>query len=175
MNAHEVNVDVSETIKLENDIYFELTFPPENGKKQTGNDDEQSGTNNNNGKSIASASATAKRRFCNCTGRVYSYKRTVSQLVDYLKEHYHVIENFMVPKIDKIPNVSNLTVVRLTSIENKVLKGDRQDFIISKNMENIFLESNLSERLQSHIARFDDRMWYAKRGIPRNLGSLITR
>ena len=73
----------------------------------------------------------------------------------------------------KVPNVSPLTVARLMSIENDIFKGDIQDFVVSKNLHNIFLEEDIHERLISHITRFDDRVWYAERGIPRTLGILL--
>jgi len=113
----------------------------------------------------------------NTRAKVYSYTQNVQELVQFLQDTY-------TPSIrpgevanaqsTKLPNLCNLTVVRMTEIDkNSVIKGEKQDFVVSKNFHNIFLEREMHEKLHNHIHRFQDKSWYAMRGIPRTLGILL--
>lgn len=171
-NTDEFYAKGATTIKLDKDIYFELYFRETSPENKDKNDTSKKPENKpeNVVKDV--------ELYENSRGRVYSYSKSVAELVQYLQNTYQIDEEKPEPEkkeisIDRMPNLSNLTVIRLTSIENNVLKGEKQDFVVSKNLDNIFLETALHEKLVNHIDRFDDKIWYATRGIPRTLGILL--
>src|SRR6478609_2107177 len=171
----EFHAKSSKTITISQDVYFELYYGQAPQLPAEEKDSKKTSTNTKeNPPAIPEDSETYE----NARGRVYSYNKNVKELVEFIQEMYQPAQEkaVEVTKMEKtkMPNLSNLTVVRLNEIDkSNVLKGDKQDFIVSKNLDNIFLEPALHEKLTSHIDRFNDRLWYASRGIPRTLGILL--
>lgn len=172
-NSNEYYAKNSKTIIITDEIYFEIYY----GTQQiiTESTTTTTTTKKEEKKPISQEDYETIE---NCRGRVYSYSKTITEIVKYLKSTYQPIAE----KTDEItekekketPNLSTLSVVRLIEIDkNDILKGERQDFTISKNMHNIFLETRIHEKLNSHFERFNDKFWYASRGIPRTLGVLL--
>ena len=167
----EYHAKSSKTIVIAPDIYFELYYGQAQPlvKKDAPKDSD---------KQTEQPPLEDSEILENSRGRVYSYSKNVKELVEFLQDRYQPTIKKETPdlKVNKVkmPNLSTLTVVRLTEIDKSdVLKGEKQDFIVSKNLRNIFLEQQLHEKLSSHIERFNDRFWYASRGIPRTLGILL--
>ena len=174
----------SKIIVIDADIYFELYYgeataalTKDEKKSSRTLDDIFNGRDSDKQEAEKQTLKEDMEVYDNARGRVYSYSKTVKELVEYLQERYRpVIEDTTIAPVDKqrTPNLSNLTVLRLVEItKDNVLKGEKQDFVVSKNLANIFLEEDVHDKLNSHIERFDDRFWYASRGIPRTLGILL--
>lgn len=175
----EFHAKSSRTIVIAPDVYFELYYgqAPQLPAKDT-NKITFTNSNSNNDDNPSQVPTEDSETYENARGRVYSYTKDVKELVEFIQTIYQPAQEKAVEIIKmertKMPNLSNLTVVRLNEIDkSNVLKGDKQDFIVSKNLDNIFLEPSLHDKLTSHINRFNDRLWYASRGIPRTLGILL--
>ncbi len=108
-------------------------------------------------------------------------------LIDFTSENLSVdeiiefIQNEYIPKSPNIvhkvisPDIPlyDMFVGRVTHYTMKGMHGELISYKMSKQVDNIYLEKDMRERIMTVLKRFEDRNWYAKRGIPRTLGLLL--
>ena len=104
-------------------------------------------------------------------GIVYSYTKTLSELLKFLKEKYKK-ESKQINKT--IISTRYCNVYRLTGFTEKTTPiVDRKQIKLNKTFNNIFLDYENKTKLHSNITNFLDDKYYSVRGIPQNLGILL--
>jgi hypothetical protein len=176
------------TIELKDDIFFRLEFTEKPLPKKF--EPETSGSIGSTGSSSAPPAGNNKNEkegsfdfikdydVTDSKGLVFSYSKSVSEILDYIHENYVPVEVPPAPiqvKEGTSVKLYNMSVGRATKFHDKShsLLGEVLEFTISKNLNNIFLEAELRDRLMNQIERFNDPTWYAERGLPRTLGILL--
>lgn len=187
---HQWHVVQPKTIKLDEDIFFKVEFPEtlretkDKKKRKSNNDCSDSDDDEDldretrkKDKQEAMRLLTKDFELMDTKGQVFSYNLTLKDLLDYLHKNYVSPEpKFVVPiELPKRVNLFNMNVARATNFDMKTdeLKGEWLEFTVSKNLNNIFLEPEIREKLMSQIDRFNDLVWYAERGLPRTLGIML--
>lgn len=153
------------TITLTEDIFFKLEFNKPNKTE-----------NKKEGEKVTIIEEIPDWDAKDAIGYVYSYTKNVKELVEYLEKEYSPVT--IVPEVSKEIEELKLyecIVGRITgyNYHKEEFKGDISEMKISKNMRNIFLEPEIYSKIINHIKKFNDKFWYAKRGIPRTLGMLL--
>jgi len=184
-DPHQWHVVNPKVIKLADDIFFRLDFAErcetslkEKKKKRKGEHDgnEDSGDDEND-KNCDETQQSTDYEMTDSRGQVFSYNLTLQELLDYVHKNYVPPEpTFVAPsEITTKLELFNMEVGRVTKFDPKTgdICGEWLTFTVSKNLDNVFLEPDIKERLMSQVDRFNDPLWYAERGLPRTLGILL--
>jgi len=187
-NPNSWHVIQPKTITLAEDIYFRLDFtekpPPvvktkKKNKKKSDNDHSDSDSSDEEEQAPVVQQETIQDYELHETrGQVYSYGKSLKEVLHFLHETYTPPEPKPVPPkmtaVTKKTALYNMFVGRTTKFDDKQeLRGEILEFTISKSLDNIFLEPETREMLLSQVTRFNDPNWYAERGLPRTLGILL--
>ena len=186
-DPHQWHVVQPKTINLREDIFFRLDFhdqqislPKEKKKKKSNDDDEDDNAEETHAQVQKEANSKIVQHdyeMIDSRGQVFSYTLSLQELLDYLHNNYVPPEPKYVAPVELPKKVSLfiMSVGRATKFDfkNDNLHGEWLEFTVSKNLDNIFLEPDVRDRLMSQIDRFNDPLWYAERGLPRTLGILL--
>jgi len=180
-DPHQWHVVQPKTITLADDIFFRLDFheaqPPPPKPQHKSEENWASESENPETKKERERLLSQEFELHDSRGQVFSYDKTLQELLDFLHENYVPPEPKPVVSVQMPKRVAlfNMQVGRVTKFNMKTdeLVGEYLKFPVSKNLDNIFLEPDIRERLMSQIERFSDPVWYAERGLPRTLGILL--
>ena len=170
-NPNVYHVVQPKTIPLSESIFFRLEFANAAASNNAGNN------NATQGPSVATNPSVELQ---DSKGKVFSYDKSLKEILDFLHENYVPSEpKHVAPKPTATPTkkitLHKMTVAKVTNFDFKTdeMKGDLIEFTVSKSLDNLFLEADVKELLISQISRFNDPNWYAERGLPRTLGILL--
>lgn len=181
-NPHTWHVIQPKTIRLDEDIYFALNFtekPPPPQPVKTDKTKKDDNDKDDKDHSSSSLQPPVEVELCDTRGQIYSYQRSLKEVLDFIHEKYVPVASkpVVVKKATPVTKrilLYNMFVGRATKFNEKnELCGEVLEFTVSKSLETLFLENNVKDLLFSQIDKFNDPNWYAERGLPRTLGILL--